>query len=266
MAENVLYETADRVATVTLNRPEKMNAITVELQRELLAALGEAAADPTIHVAIVTGNGRAFSAGYDIGGGIAPPPGVTGDRGWLEEIMRGWLAIWDLPLAVVAKVNGPCLAGGTQLASICDVTFVAEDALIGTPRLPLGAGYVSVNWAWEVGAKKAKEIFFQTGASLTGSEAVEIGLFNQAVPADRLDEAVADYAAKVARTPKDIIVIQKKAINRTQAIKGYREALLQGAEFDAIAHTSPAVREVGRFIRDHGLREALRAYESGELL
>jgi len=266
MAGLVTYETDGRVATVSLNRPEKMNAITAELQQDLLEALGNAAADPGIHVAVVTGRGRAFSAGYDISGASGPPPGVPADRQWLEEMMRGWLAIWDLPLAVVAKVNGPCLAGGTQLASICDVTFVAEDTAVGTPRLPLGAGYVSVNWTWQVGPKKAKEIFFQTGATITGAEAVEMGLFNQAVPADRLDTVVDEYVARVARTPKDIIVLQKKAINRTQEIKGFREALMQGAEIDAIAHTSPAVKEVGRFIRDNGLREALRAYEAGELL
>ncbi len=266
MAETILYEVEGRVATVTLNRPEKLNAITAQLQDELLEALEEAEADPKVHVAIVTGAGRGFCAGYDVGGGNTITGGVPGDRDWLDKMMRGWLRIWDLRLAVVAKVQGVCLAGGTQLATICDVTWVAEDARIGTPQLPLGAGYVSANWAWMVGPKKAKEIFFPTGTTMSGQDAVDIGLFNGAFPADKLDDAVAEYAARVSRTPKDIIALQKLAINRTQEAQGFRQALLQGVEIDAIAHTSPAVKEINRFIAERGLREALRAFKSGELL
>lgn len=266
MPETILYEVDGRVATVTLNRPEKLNAITTQLQDELLAALAEAEADPAVHVAVVQGAGRGFCAGYDVAGGNAPPPGVTGDRDWLERVLGGWLRIWDLRLAVIAKVHGVCLAGGTQLASICDVTFAAADTRVGTPQLPLGAGYVSAFWAWFVGPKKAKEIFFPTGTIITGAEATELGLFNRAVPAEELDEAVATYAAAVARTPKDILALQKQSINRTQELAGFRQAMLQSVEIDAIAHVAPAVREVNRYIRDRGLREALRAFQAGELL
>jgi enoyl-CoA hydratase len=266
MADVVRYEVEGRVATVTLDRPEKLNAITVELQDQLIAALEQAEADPGVHVAIVAGAGRGFCAGYDVSGANAPTGGVPGDRDWLDRVMRGWLRIWDLRLAVVAKVHGVCLAGGTQLASICDITFTAEDTLVGTPQLPLGAGYVAANWAWLVGPKKAKEVFFPTGTTISGAEAVEIGLFNRAYPAAELDEAVAAYAARVARTPKDILALQKQSINRTQELQGFRQALMQGVEVDAIAHTAPSVREVNRFIAERGLREALRAFKAGELL
>jgi len=266
MPDTILYEVDGRVATVTLNRPEKLNAITSQLQEELLAALTEAEADPGVHVAIVAGAGRGFCAGYDIAGGNSVPKGVTGDRDWLEHVLDGWLRIWDLRLAVLAKVHGVCLAGGTQLAVICDVTFAADDTKVGTPQLPLGAGYVSAFWAWFAGPKKAKEIFFPTGTMITGTEAVELGLFNRAVPAAELDEVVAAYAARVSRTPKDILALQKQSINRTQELAGFRQAMMQSIEIDAIAHVSPSVREVNRFIRDRGLREALRAFQSGELL
>jgi len=261
----VRYEIEGRIATVTLDRPEKLNAITTELQDDLLAALREAEADPAVHVAVVAGAGRGFCAGYDVAGGNAISGGVTGDRDWLERTMRGWLAIWDLGLPVVAKVHGVCLAGGTQLAALCDVSFVADDARIGTPQLPLGAGYVSAVWTWFVGPKKAKEIFLPTGTVITAAEAVEWGLFNRVVPGDRLDEEVDAYTRAVARTPKDILGLQKRSINRTQEIKGFREALLQGVEIDAIAHRSPAVRQVNRYIAERGLREALRAFQAGEL-
>ena len=263
--ETVRYEIDGRVATVTLNRPEKLNAISRRLQEELVAALREAEADPGVHVAIVQGEGRAFSAGYDITGGGTGGGGVTGDRDGLERMMRAWLDIWDLRLAVVAKVHGYCLAGGTQLATICDVTYVAEDCKVGTPQLPLGAGYVSSAWTWLIGPKKAKEMFFPTGEMISGAEAVEWGLFNRAFPADRLDEAVADYAARVARTPKEIIALQKQSANRIQEIKGFREAMLQAVEVDAIAHASNPVKAINAHIRSHGLRDALRAFEAGEI-
>ena len=266
MSETVRYEVDGRIATVTLNRPEKLNAITLELQQDLLVALKEAEADPAVHVAIVVGEGRGFSAGYDVSGGNNIGPGVTADRDWLEVILRGWLEIWDLRLAVIAQVHGVCLAGGTQLASICDIGFVADNCKIGTPQLPLGAGFVSSFWTWFVGPKKAKEIFFPTGTIITGTEAVAMGLFNRAYPADQLAEETRRYAEQVARTPKEIIALQKQSINRTQEFAGFRQAMLQGVEIDTIAHVSPPVRTVNRYIAERGLREALRAYEAGELL
>lgn len=265
MGSNVRVERDGRVVTVTLNRPEKLNAITTELQLDLLGALDEAAADPGVHVVVVAGEGRAFCAGYDVAGGndfTADPPA---DRQWLEQVLRGWLRIWDLPIPVIAQVHGACLAGGTQLAAICDVTFVAHDAVVGTPQLPLGAGYVSSFWAWFVGPKRAKEIFLPTGTMLSAEQVVAMGLFNRVVEAGRLAEEVRTYAAQVARTPRDVLGLQKLAINRTQDAQGFRQALLQGAEIDAIAHTSPSVREVHQVIGQRGLREALRAFEAGEL-
>lgn len=266
MADTIRYDVEGRVATVTLMRPEKLNAITSQLQDELLDALHEAEGDPAVHVAIVTGAGRGFSAGYDVTGGNVIGGGVTGDRDWLERTLLGWLAIWDLGLPVIAKVHGVCLAGGTQLAAICDISYVSEDCKVGTPQLPLGAGYVSAFWTWFVGPKKAKEIFFPTGTIISGAEATEMGLFNRAFPADQLDAAVAAYAARVARTPKDILRLQKKSINRSQELAGFRQAILQGAEIDAIAHVSPSVRTINKFIAQNGLSEALRAFQNGELL
>ena len=265
MYETVRYETDGRVATVTLDRPEKLNAISPQLQRDLVAALEEAEADPAIHVAVVAGAGRAFSVGYDITVGGTGGGGVTGDRAGLERMMRSWLRIWDLPLPVVAKVHGYCLAGGTQLAAICDVTFVADDTRVGTPQLPLGAGYVASIWTWMVGAKRAKEMFFPTGEMITGAEAADWGLFNRSVPAAELDDAVAEYVARVARTPKEILALQKQSANRIQDIQGFRQAMLQAVEVDAIAHASPPVKAINAHIREHGLRATLQAFEAGEI-
>jgi enoyl-CoA hydratase len=266
MDETILYEVDERVATVTLNRPEKLNAITPTLQRELLVALRRAAEDDAVRVAVVRGAGRGFSAGYDVTSGEMAASGVPADRLQLEAVLRRWLEIWDLPLPVIAQVHGVCLAGGTQLAAICDITIVADDARVGTPQLPLGAGYVASFWAWFVGPKKAKEVFFETGATISAEEAVAMGLFNRVVPAAELDTHVAEYARAVARQPKDLLALQKLAINRTQEAQGFRQALLQGAEVDAIAHASPAVRTVNRHIAEFGLKESLAAFRRGDLV
>ena len=148
------------------------------------------------------GAGRGFCAGYDVTSGDMAARGVPADRLQLEAILRGWLEIWDLPLPVIAQVHGACLAGGTQLAAICDVTFVADDARVGTPQLPLGAGYVASFWAWFVGPKKAKEVFFETGAVISAAEAVSMGLFNRVVPAADLEGAVQAYARR-RRSPAE---------------------------------------------------------------
>ncbi len=261
MAETIVYERSGRIGRVTLNRPEKLNAISRQLQRELLEALVEAERDAAVHVALVSGAGRAFSAGYDLtgAGGVAATQAsvIARDRDGLEELLRNWLRIWDLRLPVVAKVHGHCLAGGTQLATICDVTVAAEDARVGAPQLPLGAGFVASFWAWQVGAKRAKEFFFPVGSVISGREAAEIGLFNRALPPEALDDWVEDYVERTARTPKEILVLQKKAINRTQEVQGFREALAAGVEIDAIAHFSDPVLETNRSIRERGLRATL---------
>lgn len=261
MAETVVMERTGRVARITLNRPEKLNAISRQLQRELLEALGEAERDDGVHVALIAGAGRAFSAGYDLAGGSGvaaeQSSAIARDRDGLEELNRNWLRIWDLRLPVVAQVHGHCLAGGTQLAAICDVTFTAADARVGAPQLPLGAGFVASYWAWQVGAKRAKEFFFPVGSMISGQEAADIGLFNRALPADELDQFVNDYVERTARTPKEILVLQKKAINRTQEVQGFREALMGGVEIDAIAHFTKPVLEMNRSLKERGLRATL---------
>ncbi len=261
MPETIAVDHVGRVARITLNRPEKLNAISRELQRELVEALVEAERDDAIHVALVSGAGRAFSAGYDLvgGSGVAAnqSSAISRDRDGLEELNRNWLRIWDLRLPVVAKVHGHCLAGGTQLATICDVTFVADNARVGAPQLPLGAGFVASFWAWQVGAKRAKELFFPVGSMISGQEAAEIGLFNRSLPAAELDGFVDDYVELVAKTPKEILVLQKKAINRTQEVQGFREALMGGVEIDAIAHFTNPVLEMNRSLKERGLRATL---------
>ena len=265
----VRYEVAGRVATLTIDRQDRLNAISPALDDELLALLDRAAADEGVHAAVIAGAGRAFSTGADTkrdeASGHPVPTSTIEDRAARELNLQRYFRIWDSPLPVIAKVHGYCLGRAVQLAVVCDITIVAEDAKVGAPQLPLGAGFNSVYWAWLIGPKKAKELFFNTGSIISGAEAVRIGLFNRAVPADELDDAVEEYAAKLARTPRDLLTLQKRAINRTQELRGFRQAMLQSVEVNVIAHHSDAVHEMNRRITRDGLRATIEAFQRGEI-
>ena len=265
----VRYEVAGRVATLTIDRQDRLNAISPALDDELLALLDRAAADKGVHAAVIAGAGRAFSTGADTkrdeASGHPVPTSTVEDRAARELNLQRYFRIWDSPLPVIAKVHGYCLGRAVQLAAVCDVTIVAEDARVGAPQLPLGAGFNSVYWAWLIGPKKAKELFFNTGSIISGAEAVRIGLFNRAVPAGELDDAVEEYAAKLARTPRDLLTLQKRAINRTQELRGFRQAMLQSVEVNVIAHHSDAVHEMNRRITRDGLRATIEAFQRGEI-
>ena len=267
--EFVRYEVAGRVATLTIDRQDRLNAISQAVDDELLALLDRAAADEGVRCAVVAGAGRAFSAGADTkrdeASGQPVPTSTVEDRAGRELNLQRYFRIWDSPLPVVAKVHGYCLGRAVQLAAVCDVTFVAEDARVGAPQLPLGAGFNSVYWAWLIGPKKAKELFFATGSIISGAEAVRIGLFNRAFPAAELDAAVEEYARRLARTPRDLLTLQKRAINRTQELRGFRQAMLQSVEVNVTAHHSDAVHEMNRRITRDGLRATIEAFRRGEI-
>lgn len=265
----VRYEVDGRVATLTIDRQDRLNAISPALDDELLALLNRAEADEGVHAVVIQGAGRAFSTGADTkrdeASGHPVPTSTVEDRAGRELNLQRYFRIWDSPLPVVAKVHGYCLGRAVQLAAVCDVTITADDARVGAPQLPLGAGFNSVYWAWLIGPKKTKELFFNTGSIISGTEAVRIGLFNRAVPAGELDEAVAEYVTRLARTPRDILTLQKRAINRTQDLRGFREAMLQAVDINVTAHHSDAVNEMNRRITRDGLRATIEAFQRGEI-
>ena len=261
MTELVLYEVRDGVATITLNRPERLNAISPRLDEELLGHLGAAEADAGVHCAVIQGAGRCFSSGADTkrdeASGQLVPTSATADRDGREANLRRYLRVWDLRIPVIAKVHGYCLGRATQLVLSCDVAFAAEDAVIGAPRLPLGAGFNAVFWAWHVGPKRAKEVFLPTGGAIDGRTAARWGIVNDAVPLDQLDARVEGYTRKLTRTPRELLALQKQAINRTQEVRGMREALAQSVEVNIVGHHSESVHAVNRDILARGLRATL---------
>ena len=237
-------EPAPGVRRITLNRPEKRNALFHPLRGEILDALRDADQDDSIRVSIVRGAGKCFSAGYDLGGGnegLDEPfytPG--GDGHWPRHVTEGWMSIWDLAKPVIAQVHGYCLAGGSELASGCDLIYVAEDAQIGYPAVRFGVPDMHFH-AWTMGMRKAMEAML-TGNSMSGVEAVRLGWANDAFPVDQLDAAVVDVASRIAQLPPDIVQINKRVVHRQMEVMGLRTGIRIGTELCALGTRQESMR------------------------
>jgi enoyl-CoA hydratase len=249
---------APGVRRITLNRPEKRNALFHTLRGEILAALREADQDDSVRVSIVRGAGKCFSAGYDLGGGNEglelPFFTADGDGQWPRHVTEGWMSIWDLAKPVIAQVHGYCLAGGSELASGCDLIYVAEDAQIGYPAVRFGVPDMHFH-AWTMGMRKAMEAML-TGDSMSGTEAVEAGWANAAYPVEELAERVIEVASKIAKIPPDVVQINKRVVHRQMEVMGMRTGIRVGTELCALGVHQQSMRA---FIADmqNGLTDAL---------
>jgi len=260
--ETILYEVDGGKARITLNRPEKLNAISWQMQQELRDALTAVDRDPAVHVAIIRGAGRAFSAGYD----ITPPPGqmthaATGhsmerDIWFLEQAQQMRMVIWDMHKPVIGQVHGYCLAGGTDLVFLCDMVLAAEDAVIGFPPVRSMGSPVGHMWTYLAGPQWAKRLLL-TGDSVSGSEAERIGLVLKAVPPEQLEAEVESIAARMALIDVDLLTANKRIVNMAMELMGARTMQRMAAERDSIARQSPVVHEFYRVAKEQGLKTAL---------
>jgi enoyl-CoA hydratase len=260
--ETILYEPADAIARITLNRPEKLNAISWQMQGELGDALWTADRDPAIHVVILRGAGRAFSAGYD----ITPPPGqrthaagghsMERDIWWLEQAQQMRMAVWDMHKPVIGQVHGYCLAGGTDLVFLADVVIAAEDATIGFPPVRAMGSPVGHMWTYLAGPQWAKRLLL-TGDSIAGAEAARIGLVLEAVPASELEAKVDELAGRMALIDVDLLAANKRIVNLAMELMGARTMQRMGAERDAIGRQAPVVTEFYEMAKEKGLKAAL---------
>jgi len=245
---------------VVLNRPDKANALSPELLEEFTAALDELVEEGGPVIAI-RGEGRGFSAGYDLERvGKAGAPNPVADQARLQGYVDRYLGIWDHPKPVIAAVHGFCIAGASQMCVFADITVVTDDVRIGEPKLAIGGGFIAPLWAPLVGPKRAKELAFVVGNSIDGPTAVEWGWANHSVPEDQLIPVVEDLAARIARTPADVLRVKKLSINRAMESMGFRQATSAVAEMDALSHLSPEVQELRRWVGEVGLKEALAAH------
>jgi enoyl-CoA hydratase len=267
--ETITLAREGRVARLTLNRPDQLNAIDSRMLREIKGALDSLAADRGHRVCVIEGAGRAFCAGFDVRnyGGASKGPDHSAVDAYvdLEDRMRSLMAPWDHPLPVVAAVHGHCLAAGSILAAFCDITVVADDAVIGLPSIPLGGGYITPTWVHLVGPKRAKQMSFVAGSQISGVQAASWGWANHSVPADRLAAEVAELASAIARTPAGVLRIKKASINRMVELGGLRTGALLGAQGDALAHQDPGVETIRAAVRRDGLKQAIQQFRDGTL-
>jgi len=252
-------EPAPHVRRLTLNRPAKRNALDNQLRAELFAALEAADADEAVRVTIVRGAGKAFSAGYDLGANNAeqqPYYTAGGAAQWPRHVVQGWFSIWDLAKPVIAQVHGYCLAGGSELATACDLVYVAEDAKIGYPPVRLMSAPDMQFHPWLVGMRNAMELML-TGDAISGNEAVRMGFANRAFPASQLDDEVLAIAGRIAQIPSDLQALNKRSTHQAMEVMGMRAAIRAGAQIQALGFHQPSARAYLKTLTEKPLTEAL---------
>lgn len=256
MSDPVLYSQDGPIVRLTLNRPEKRNALNATLRREIIEALRGGDRDPDVRVQIIRGAGPSFCAGYD----LAPDPGEYGAEGqgqgaFQRDVVDRWIGIWDLAKPVIAQVHGHCLAGGSELATGCDLVYVAENAKIGYPAVRFGTPDMQYH-AWLLGLRKGMELML-TGDSMSGVEAVEHGFANRAFPEAELEERVLEQAQRIAQIPGDVLQINKRSVHRAMEHMGIRHALRAGTELSAVAVHTEGFQAFMAAAREKGLTKAL---------
>jgi enoyl-CoA hydratase len=264
----VTYVADGPIGRLTLNRPDKRNAMSAELRADFSAALDQFEADPDVRLAILSGRGPSFCGGFDLSATSASVQSTVGDPWGDRRRLRSWielaLRIREGARPVIAQVHGHCLAGGILWPLCSDIVFAAEDCVFGWPRLPVGSGFMDGALALLIGERRAKQISFVVGSRIDGREAERWGFANFVVPADRLEEEVERFARRLTKMPRTGLEIRKAAITRATMGLSFREALLAGVEWDVIAHADPDITNVRLHVKDVGLKAAIEEFESDD--
>ena len=263
--ETIIYDKKPPIAYVTLNRPEKLNALSRDLQLEVRDALEDAGwADDAIRVIVLKGAGRGFSAGFDISGG----GGDTDVMQIRARFLKGkgfsattwWDVFWNNPKPLIAQIHGFCIAGGCATASFCDLRICSEDALFGAPEIRTGGPYIPAVWPWIVGMTKARELLY-TGNLIDAREAHRLGLVNRVVPADKLEEEVDKLALTISKLPVATVEYNKKLINMAYEMMNIRSVVDRSMELEAVTLASAGslaeISEFNRLRQEQGLKAAL---------
>lgn len=257
---DLLYEVDDRVAILTLNRPERLNALGKRLVDEIIAAIAHADADPEVRVIVVTGAGdQAFSVGYDIKESAAVPQRTLGEwRERMQKDLKFTYAPWDCSKPVLCAINGYCLAGALEFAQCCDIRYCSQDARFGVVESRFSNGIATMMMPWILG-NRCRELIY-TGDMFGADEAARLGLVDRVFPKERLHPETLRIAKRMARVALECLTFNKRAINQAFETMGLRAALQYASETCAImdAVGSPEAREFDRLRRASGLREALK--------
>jgi enoyl-CoA hydratase len=254
--ETLLYAVDGPVATITLNRPERLNTIVPPMPQEFEACIRRAAEDDAVKVVVVRGAGRSFCAGYDFAGGFHHwDEKLTTDGRWdpgKDVVANGpyggptqrFMSMWRVPKPVIAQVHGWCVGGGSDMALCADLVIASEDAQIGTPYSRMWGCYLSGMWIYRLGLAKAKEHAL-TGKPLSGRQAAEIELINAAVPFERLEAEVARQARELAQIPASQLAVMKTIVNQAYENMGLASTQALGPILDGLMRNTP---DAHRFI------------------
>lgn len=266
MTLQVEYQEDGRVGIISLNAPERLNAISEDMKHDLYRALDAFEQSATARVGILRGNGRAFCSGFDLsrskGQHRGADRGIWSDRQRLRGHAEMFLRLWDCPKPVIAQVHGVCMAGGVQFPMCCDVVVVDEDCRIGWPKLPTGGGWIGPMFSLLVGPQRAKQMSLVAGSEITGKTAVEWGYANYAVPAAQLEESVRALATDMAKMAPSVLQLKKAAINRVWDRIGFRETVLAGVEWDAMVHKDESSEVLRGWLREDGLKSAMARFKA----
>ncbi len=270
----VLYEKDGRIGRITLNRPEVMNAIDDELPRALADCVEQANADPGVHVIILSGNGDAFCAGYDLSYYAEAASGagnsVTQDMPWdpmkdyafMKRNTDLFMSLWRSFRPVLCKVHGYAVAGGSDIALCSDIIVMAESAEIGYMPTRVWGCPTTAMWVYRLGAERAKRMLF-TGDRIKGPEAERLGLVYQSVPDADLDQAVEQLAQRMATVPVNQLMMQKLVVNQAYENMGLQVTQMMATVFDGITRHSPEGLNFKQRAEAVGWKEAVRERDQG---
>jgi enoyl-CoA hydratase len=264
MTDTVLYETRGPIAQITLNRPDKLNALNTDAVLQLDARVAQAVADDTVKIVLIAGAGRAFSAGYDITDEIED--GTETPLQWQPVLRRDvdvTMRIWACPKPTIAVVHGYCLAGACEIAMACDLIVASDDAQFGEPEIQYGSGPVTMLMPFIIGQKKTNELLF-TGDRIDADTALGLGLINKVVPRQELEATAEALALRIAPTPLAVLRLTKLALNRAYEAMGLRDAVNANVEISAILNgaNTPEQQEFDKIAAAEGLKAALKWRDS----
>jgi len=264
------YETADRKAYITLDRPDRLNAIDAAMPGEIHRAVDLANADPAVHVIVLRGEGRAFCAGYDLKefaeGGVGTQREVWDpirDYRVMKRNTDDFMSLFRSLKPTVCRVQGYAVAGGSDIALCCDLVVMAEDARIGYMPARVWGCPTTGMWVYRLGAERAKRMLL-TGDTIDGRQAADWGLVLEAVPADRLDARVEELADRMAGVPTNQLAMQKLMINQAYETMGIGNTQVLATFFDGVARHSPEGRWFQALAAERGFHEAVQWRDSGK--
>ena len=270
--ESTSYAVSGRVATITLDRPHRLNAIDGSMPAEIRLAVERAQADEAVHVIVVTGAGRSFCSGYDLKEyaeqSDAPysqemPWDPMLDFEMMYRNTQDFMALWRSYKPTIAKVRGHAVAGGSDIALACDLVVMADDALIGYPPARVWGCPTTAMWVYRLGIERAKRMLF-TGDLVTGREAAEMGLVLESVPEEDLDASVDTLAARMTGVPKNQLMMQKLMINQAIESMGLTHTQMFATVFDGITRHSPEGVWFKKRAEEVGFQQAVRERDSGD--